>query len=388
MPKITSAFSAADETLRQGQSRLDGLVSRAMAPPAVRAKWTAAAASSMQRRLHEVFDSTQAAFDKWLAVRPADLPEDEAAAAKKLSVAITASFVAADEAIMTVGAAVAELQPPPLPSTAPSTTPDLRPRVKIDLPRFAEDSPDTWFERLEGQFVAARVQTQAEKWAHLNRFLSNRQAERISSISVAAPNPYDSAKKVLIDSYRLTKSARFDRAVKEEMASDEDVQDVFARLKRYLTGLDGGDILKICALRTLPASVQDVLQPKLDQLSPEAFRDEAVLLMAWRRQAVPSTVAAVPQAPADPRESPADVVAAIGASRSRRSQGKKKAGHKADDSAATANPRSCLFHRAFAEKAKACTGTGCPQWKEGLRHVRYHLEDVDSNAGNGNGAAQ
>ena len=87
--------------------------------------------------------------------------------------------------------------------------------ASVKLPTLYIDDPVSWFKNAEAQFVLAGIKNSTTKFYHVIVSLGDEARKRIPSKyhspSSSDPDPYDTIKKLVLESFNLSTTARLDQ---------------------------------------------------------------------------------------------------------------------------------------------------------------------------------
>lgn len=189
--------------------------------------------------------------------------------------------------------------------------------TKLKLVEFAEKDPELWFLTTEALFRTNKIEEQDIKFSYLLQSLRLEQLERIKHIieaGAAQVNPYDAAKKKLLDAYAETESSRLHKLLESSLLNSAEIKPSFLLEKiRNLGGKFVKDdaVLREMWLNRLPKDTRMYITAGCQTLAPDELAKQADMIWALQHSTgtnkqifsvdiAPSHVAAVRTTPAIP----------------------------------------------------------------------------------------
>lgn len=145
-----------------------------------------------------------------------------------------------------------------------NATGELNP-VKVKLPTFWNNSPETWFIQAEAEFTLSRITNDLSKYNYVVRALPQEVAESINDLLKQRPtvNAYKQIKEKLIERHSLSIEARIKKLINDETIGDRKPSEFYRKLLDLAgdCGTVGEELVKKLWLNRLPNVVSVSLIP-------------------------------------------------------------------------------------------------------------------------------
>ena len=154
---------------------------------------------------------------------------------------------------------------------------------KVNFREFDETNPDVWFMQLENQFFAHGIASETDKFVLLEGFLNTYQAliiQKISANCVIEIQPYQVAKKLLLDAFSLTLDERLERAINLTLAEGERPSQFLARFRLLFRDTSFDQFFQWIVRRRLPRDVMMTLMNKSVDTVDDFVKSADVLVQA------------------------------------------------------------------------------------------------------------
>lgn len=140
--------------------------------------------------------------------------------------------------------------------------------LKVKLPTFWPNSPETWFIQAEAEFSLSKVTQDASKYNLVVRALPQDIAESITDLLKNRPanNLYQTIKDKLIERHSLSIETRIRKLVSDEMIGDRKPSEFYRTMLNLAgdSGTVGVELIKKLWLDRLPHVVKVALIPQKD----------------------------------------------------------------------------------------------------------------------------
>lgn len=138
--------------------------------------------------------------------------------------------------------------------------------IKVKLPTFWNNAPETWFIQAEAEFTLSRITSDLSKYNYVVRALPQDIAESITDLLKEHPtvNAYSQIKERLIERHSLSTEARIKKLVSDEMIGDKKPSEFYRKLLDLAgdCGTVGEELVKKLWLNRLPNVISIALIPQ------------------------------------------------------------------------------------------------------------------------------